>query len=72
MNVEQAHAEATDEVTEYLANTPIEGIAWDMAGQIGTARGWNWLTSRVSGKEWAIMALTLDKVTQAEGVRGDE
>ena len=63
MNVKQAHAEATAEVTEYLAATPIEGIAWDMAEQIAKRRGWGWCTSQVSGKGWAIMVLTLDKIT---------
>jgi len=56
-----AYAKSLEEVEEHMEATPIEGIAWDLAEQVAKQNGWPF-KSRVSGKEWAAMVITLDKL----------
>jgi hypothetical protein len=54
---------AVAEVEQHMKDMPIQGIAWDLAATIAKNNGWDWCKSSVSGKEWAIMVLMLDKAT---------
>ncbi len=64
--IHEVRQDAIIDLQKFQRQFPVEGVAWDMAGQIAKRNGWDWCTSSVSGKEWALMVIMLDKLTARE------